>query len=69
MQTIVCITVALRRRQQIKHCVHGTVQILEVPSLAQIAIVFHYYCISKVLGVPSEFLLGWKNLLFTLKLS
>lgn len=46
MQIIVCITVALRRLQQIKHSVHGTVQILEVPSLAQIAIIFHYYYIT-----------------------
>lgn len=46
MQTIVCITVALRRLQQIKHSVHGTVQILKVPSLAPIAIIFHYYYIA-----------------------
>jgi len=46
MQTFVGTTVALRRLQQIKRSMHGTVEILEVPSLAQIAIIFHYYYIT-----------------------
>lgn len=46
MQTIVCITGTVRRRQQIM-C--SAVQILEVPSPAPIAVIFRHYNIIKVL--------------------
>lgn len=46
MQTIVCIAAAQGRLQQTKHSVQGTVQILEVPSWAQIAIICHDYHIT-----------------------
>lgn len=46
MQTIVCIAAVQSRLQQTKHSVQGMAQILEVPSWAQIAIIFHDYYIT-----------------------